>query len=113
MYCRPPTTHRERMAQELTVTYLNDILLEGEQGIYDISLDRQVNQKADYLKGSLFWHFDGSLQPCPNRAAILRAVELSESGEQTEFCNTYSRACVTGPRSPATSTVMDGRGATC
>lgn len=28
MYYRPPTTHRERMAQELTVTYLNDIILE-------------------------------------------------------------------------------------
>lgn len=28
MYFRPPTTHRERLAQELTITYLNDILLE-------------------------------------------------------------------------------------
>jgi alpha-ketoglutarate-dependent taurine dioxygenase len=63
---------------------------EGEAGIYKISLDKKVNQKADYLKGSLFWHFDGSLQPYPNRAAVLRAIELSESGGQTEFCNTYA-----------------------
>ncbi len=38
---------------------------EGESGIYKISLDKNVNQKADYLKGSMFWHFDGSLQPYP------------------------------------------------
>src|ERR1044071_5417621 len=36
---------------------------EGEQGIYKISLDDTVNQRAKYLRGSLFWHFDGSLQP--------------------------------------------------
>ena len=28
MYYQPPTTHRERLGQELTVTYLNDIILE-------------------------------------------------------------------------------------
>jgi alpha-ketoglutarate-dependent taurine dioxygenase len=63
---------------------------EGEGGIYKISLDKSVNQRAEYLKGSLFWHFDGSLQPYPNLAALLRAVQLSETGGQTEFCNTYA-----------------------
>jgi alpha-ketoglutarate-dependent taurine dioxygenase len=63
---------------------------EGEEGIYKISLDKGVNKKADYLKGSLFWHFDGSLQPFPNRAAVLRAIKLSETGGQTEFANTYA-----------------------
>ena len=63
---------------------------EGEGGIYKISLDREVNQRAEYLKGSMFWHFDGSLQPYPNLAAILRAVTLSDIGGQTEFCNTYA-----------------------
>jgi phenylpropionate dioxygenase-like ring-hydroxylating dioxygenase large terminal subunit len=28
MYYRPPTTHKERLGQELTVTFLNDIVLE-------------------------------------------------------------------------------------
>ena len=28
MYYRPPTTHRERIAQELTVSFLNDVVLE-------------------------------------------------------------------------------------
>ncbi len=63
---------------------------EGEGGIYKISLDKNVNQRAEYLKGSMFWHFDGSLQPYPNLATLLRAMKLSETGGQTEFCNTYA-----------------------
>ncbi len=38
----------------------------------------------------MFWHFDGSLQPYPNLATLLRAVKLSETGGETEFCNTYA-----------------------
>lgn len=63
---------------------------EGEGGINKISLDEKVNQRAKYLKGSMFWHFDGSLQPLPNLATLLRAVQLSDTGGQTEFCNTYA-----------------------
>ncbi len=63
---------------------------EGESGIYKISLDKNVNQRAEYLKGSMFWHFDGSLQPYPNLATLLRAIKLSETGGETEFCNTYA-----------------------
>ena len=63
---------------------------EGAEGIYKISLDDKVNERAKYLKGSLFWHFDGSLQPYPNLATVLRAVTLSDTGGDTEFCNTYA-----------------------
>src|SRR6185437_10302459 len=63
---------------------------EGQGGINKISLDEKVNQRAKYLQGSMFWHFDGSLQPLPNLATFLRAVQLSETGGQTEFCNTYA-----------------------
>lgn len=63
---------------------------EGQGGINKISLDEKVNQRAKYLRGSMFWHFDGSLQPLPNLATLLRAVRLSEIGGQTEFCNTYA-----------------------
>ncbi|MGV0718096.1 TauD/TfdA family dioxygenase [Mycolicibacterium sp. XJ662] len=70
---------------------LGDVVAnEGEDGIYKISLDKSVNQRAQYLKGSLFWHFDGSLQPYPNLATLLRAVKLSDHGGDTEFCNTYA-----------------------
>lgn len=79
-------------AQQVAIaeTLGNTVASEGEGGIYKISLDKAVNQRADYLKGSLFWHFDGSLQPYPNLAALLRAIKLSETGGQTEFCNTYA-----------------------
>ncbi|HKV20758.1 MAG TPA: TauD/TfdA family dioxygenase, partial [Mycobacterium sp.] len=63
---------------------------EGQGGIYKISLDTNVNQRAEYLKGSMFWHFDGSLQPYPNLATLLRAITLSDTGGETEFCNTYA-----------------------
>lgn len=70
---------------------LGDIVAgEGQEGIYKISLDEGVNQRAKYLKGSLFWHFDGSLQPYPNLATLLRGVTLSDTGGETEFCNTYA-----------------------
>src|ERR1700712_2494994 len=68
----------------------NLVQSEGAEGIYKISLDDTVNQRAKYLKGSLFWHFDGSLQPYPNLATLLRGVTLSETGGQTKFCNTYA-----------------------
>lgn len=63
---------------------------EGENGIYKISLDPGVNAKADYLKGSLMWHADGSLQRYPNLGALLRPIRLSRTGGDTEFCNTYA-----------------------
>jgi len=68
----------------------NLVASEGEDGIYKISLDEGVNQRAQYLKGSMFWHVDGSLQPYPNLAAILRALKLSTTGGDTEFSNTYA-----------------------
>lgn len=63
---------------------------EGEGGIYKISLDQDINKNAKYLQGSMFWHFDGSLQPYPNLGALLRPVRLADSGGDTEFCNTYA-----------------------
>ncbi|MYM63927.1 TauD/TfdA family dioxygenase [Pseudomaricurvus sp. HS19] len=63
---------------------------EGEGGIYKISLDKGINARADYLKGSLMWHSDGSLQKYPNLGALLRPMKLSEVGGQTEFANTYA-----------------------
>ncbi|MDT5076930.1 MAG: hypothetical protein QOJ80_1567 [Mycobacterium sp.] len=74
----------------IALTLGNLVQNEGEEGIYKISLDDSVNQRAKYLRGSLFWHFDGSLQPFPNLATLLRAITLSETGGDTEFCNTYA-----------------------
>lgn len=75
---------------QIAKTLGNLVASEGQGGIYKISLDKDVNARADYLKGSLFWHVDGCLQPYPNLAALLRAIKLSDTGGQTEFCNTYA-----------------------
>lgn len=63
--------------------------LEGEE-IYKISLDKKQNPRADYLKGSLFWHIDGTMNRVPIGGAILSSKVLPTWGGNTEFCNTYA-----------------------
>jgi len=58
--------------------------------VYNISLDETVNAKRDYLKGSLFWHIDGTMNPLPIGYAILSSKVLPTWGGDTEFCNTYA-----------------------
>lgn len=63
--------------------------LRGEE-IYKITLDTKANASADYLKGSLYWHIDGTMNKVPILASILSGKVLSPSGGNTEFCNTYA-----------------------
>jgi alpha-ketoglutarate-dependent taurine dioxygenase len=63
--------------------------LRGEK-IYKITLDTQLNQQADYLKGSLYWHIDGTMSEVPILASLLSSKVLAPSGGDTEFCNTYA-----------------------
>ena len=58
--------------------------------IYKVTLDTKVNAKADYLKGSWYWHIDGTMNKVPVLASILCAKVLTEVGGETEFCNTYA-----------------------
>jgi alpha-ketoglutarate-dependent taurine dioxygenase len=58
--------------------------------IYKITLDTSVNQRADYLKGSLYWHVDGTMNEVPILASLLSSKVLSPTGGNTEFCNTYA-----------------------
>ena len=37
----------------------------GGEDVYNISLDSRVNRKSDYLKGSLYWHIDGTMNAAP------------------------------------------------
>lgn len=55
-----------------------------------ISLDPERSGSAEYLKGSLYWHIDGTTQDVPPMASLLSARELPEEGAGTEFCNTYA-----------------------
>jgi len=61
----------------------------GEE-VFPISLDPNSSEGVDYLKGSLYWHLDGTMQPKPILASLLSAKVLSPAGGNTEFANTYA-----------------------
>jgi alpha-ketoglutarate-dependent taurine dioxygenase len=62
----------------------------GEK-VYSVTLDSTVNSSADYLRGSLYWHIDGTMHDVPIRASLLSSRVLpAEGGGDTEFCNTYA-----------------------
>lgn len=62
----------------------------GEK-LYKVSLDTEVNKQADYLKGSLYWHLDGTMNAVPILASLLQSVALGNPDEgDTEFCSTYA-----------------------
>jgi alpha-ketoglutarate-dependent taurine dioxygenase len=63
--------------------------MRGEE-IYKITLDTRQNARADYLKGSLYWHIDGTMHEYPIRASLLSSKKLATWGGNTEFCNTYA-----------------------
>jgi len=58
--------------------------------VHKISLDASQTSSAEYLKGSMYWHIDGTMNDVPILASILSAKVLSPVGGQTEFCNTYA-----------------------
>lgn len=62
----------------------------GGETVHKISLDKTQNASADYLKGSMYWHIDGTMNDVPILASILSGKVLSPEGGQTEFCNTYA-----------------------
>ncbi|HEU4362446.1 MAG TPA: TauD/TfdA family dioxygenase [Mycobacterium sp.] len=63
---------------------------DGEE-VYDVTLDTTVNKQADYLKGSFYWHLDGTMNQVPILASLLSSKVLAQNGDgDTEFCNTYA-----------------------
>lgn len=63
---------------------------EGQKGIIKITLDKTLNARADYLKGSWLWHIDGTHDDVPPFASLLTGLKLSAVGGQTEFANCYA-----------------------
>lgn len=62
--------------------------IRGEE-VFKVTLDVGINREvAEYLKGSLYWHIDGTMNQVPIRASILSAKVLSPEGGDTEFANT-------------------------
>ena len=62
-------------------------------GIYRVTLDASKNSSAEYLRGTFVFHMDGCTplngEP-PQRATILSAQAVSESGGETEFASLYA-----------------------
>jgi len=64
--------------------------IRGEE-VFKVTLDEKINDKvAEYLKGSLYWHIDGTMNPVPIRASMLSAKVLAPEGGDTDFANTAS-----------------------
>lgn len=68
------TVGHERTGEELTT----------------ISLDPTKSNAVEYLKGSFYWHFDGTMQDKPIFASLLSAKVMPPEGGSTEFANTYA-----------------------
>ncbi|MCB2073566.1 MAG: TauD/TfdA family dioxygenase [Novosphingobium sp.] len=60
--------------------------------VFSISLDAKEHSKEviEYLKGSLYWHVDGTMNPVPIRGSILSSKVLPTWGGNTEFANCYA-----------------------
>jgi alpha-ketoglutarate-dependent taurine dioxygenase len=54
-----------------------------------ISLDPD-NPNAEYFKGNVQWHIDGTQDPKPAKATVLTAKKISPEGGETEFASTYA-----------------------
>lgn len=62
-------------------------------GIYPVTLDKSKNASAAYLRATFDWHIDGCTptnDECPQKATVLSAKEVAETGGQTEFANSYA-----------------------
>lgn len=56
-----------------------------------ISLDAKQNPAtAEFLKGSLYWHIDGTNSDMPILASLLSCIVPAPIGGNTDFCNTYA-----------------------
>lgn len=84
-------TDEEQVAFTKTLGNFAPELRDGAgENVHKISLDTSQTASAEYLKGSMYWHIDGTMNDVPILASILSAKVLSPEGGQTEFCNTYA-----------------------
>jgi alpha-ketoglutarate-dependent taurine dioxygenase len=63
---------------------------QANPAIFIVSLDPAKNPYSEYLKATVGWHIDGTVDPIPAKATMLSAKVLSEQGGETEFASTYA-----------------------
>lgn len=63
---------------------------QNQDAVFKVSLDEKAQHRnvVEYLKGSLYWHIDGTMNKQPIRASMLTAKVLAPEGGDTEFANT-------------------------
>ncbi|MCJ8156109.1 TauD/TfdA family dioxygenase [Sphingomonas sp. LaA6.9] len=85
-------TDEEQIAFTKTLgTFAPEIRDGGDEKIHKITLDVKENpQSAEYLKGSLYWHIDGTMNEVPILASLLSCKVPATWGGNTGFCNTYA-----------------------
>ncbi|WP_066726705.1 TauD/TfdA dioxygenase family protein [Sphingomonas pituitosa] len=81
-------------AEQVVFTHmLGTPAAEGRDGrvVTRVSLDARENpEAAAFLKGSLYWHIDGTNSDVPIRASLLSCKVPAARGGNTGFCNTYA-----------------------
>jgi len=63
------------------------------RGIYRVTLDTSKNSSAGYLRATFDWHIDGCTPTggeCPQKATVLSAKRVAETGGETEFASSYA-----------------------
>jgi alpha-ketoglutarate-dependent taurine dioxygenase len=62
-----------------------------QDDIYQVTLDKEINQAPEYVLGTFFWHMDGMpMEIDPPLATLLSARKLAPTGGQTEFASTFA-----------------------
>jgi alpha-ketoglutarate-dependent taurine dioxygenase len=77
-----------RLLGEVVVAKMGGLLTYPE--ISPISLDPAKSDLASYRAGTFYWHIDGANDLIPQKATLLAAREIAETGGDTEFANLYA-----------------------
>ena len=86
-------TDAEQIAFTKTMGSFASEMRDGdEEKIHQITLDPTINpSSAAYLRGSLYWHIDGTMNKVPILASLLSCKKPSPKGTgNTGFANTYA-----------------------
>ncbi len=58
--------------------------------IFKVTLNKEKNPVADYLRATFFWHIDGATDEIPTKASLLTARRIADAAGDTEFASTYA-----------------------
>src|SRR3546814_14848516 len=94
MIRRPPRSTRTDTLFPYTTLFRSTMGMIGHERtgeeLTTISLDPAKSPAVEYLKGSIYWHLDGTMQDMPIYASLLGATVMPPAGGCTEFANNYA-----------------------